>query len=126
VGTNTGNTTLYHSTLTAKLVGSDTSACDAIDATLVPGETVTCDVTYVVLNADLYLTEKVLGVFASGISITSVSVTASSATGAEAWVTLAETGADEATQSRFAALFFAAGLFLLLLAHRYRREEDEL
>ncbi len=125
LGTNTGNTTLFHTTLAATLPGADTSECDAVDVTLAPGATVTCNVTYVVQPADLYLEELVLGVYAEGNSITLASVTASSATHATPWVTLAATGAETDAQARLASILIAVGLFLLFLARRTRREDDE-
>jgi uncharacterized repeat protein (TIGR01451 family) len=125
VTTNTGTVTLFHTVLDTYLLGADTSACDAVDVTLAPGESVTCTVTYVVAPADLYLEELVLGVHATGESHTAVSVTASAATGALPDLALAATGADAVGQSRYALSLVLAGLFLMLLARRYRREEED-
>jgi len=122
VTTNTGNVTLYNTTLASTLTGADTSECDAVDATLLPGESVTCLVNYTVVLADLYAPDKALDVVASGQSNVRVSVHAASAARSTPVVALAFTGADVAGPTRHAAVFVIAGTLLLVFASRSRRK----
>jgi uncharacterized repeat protein (TIGR01451 family) len=125
VTTNTGNVTLYDTTLVSTLTGASTSACDAVDATLLPGESVTCLVSYTIVLDDLNAPEKALGVVASGHSNVLVSVHAASAARATPVVALAFTGADVVAPTRYAIAFIAAGLLLVLAAARSRRKERD-
>jgi uncharacterized repeat protein (TIGR01451 family) len=125
VTTNTGNVTLYNTTLDSTLAGADTSACDAVNATLTPGQSVTCQVSYTVVLDDLYAPDKALDVVASGHSIVLVSVHAASAARATPVVALAFTGADVVQPTRYAVAFILAGIFLVLVASRSRRKEHD-
>jgi uncharacterized repeat protein (TIGR01451 family) len=125
VTTNTGNVTLYNTNLDSTLAGADTSACDAVNATLTPGQSVTCEVSYTVVLDDLYAPEKALDVVASGHSIVLVSVHAASAARATPVVALAFTGADVVAPTRYAMAFVFAGILLLFIASRSRRKERD-
>ncbi|MBN2177295.1 MAG: DUF11 domain-containing protein, partial [Demequinaceae bacterium] len=123
VTTNTGNVTLFNTQLASTLAGADTSACDAVNVTLAPGESVTCLVTYSIVLADLNVPGKTLSVVASGQSVMSVSVVASGAVGAGPHGFLAGTGDDVAAQALVAAVLVAAGLLLIFLSRRRREEQ---
>jgi uncharacterized repeat protein (TIGR01451 family) len=124
VTTNTGLITLYNTTLASTLAGADRSNCDAVNVTLLPGESVTCVVTYSIVAGDLFAASKTLGVVATGQSLVLVSVSAAAATGAGPSGVLAATGVDTVIQTIYAATLFAAGLFLILVAKRSRRKDE--